>query len=738
MITLAGFTNAQVANEIELDPLGGGSESNTRFEDETTITIDAGGVISTPGTATDDWGIVAANTGTVTLAGAQNKTFKIYLKGIAVVDSTDDENLGDITTQGGVDRAGAGDLGIRQGSVNGIENGEGYVFGFDASNFDASVSIQITGISVSSLSTMGEQVTFVNRLDTSKKIELTSVGGASNGFQDLSSLDLYIRGGINLETVVSAFGSDASSTFRIDGIRFKIVDSTTLPNIWVGRTTDFGDTQNWLNNALPTDASNVTIQNYNNEPVIFASDDFKVNNLNIAKGTDLEMRFGATLIVDGTSTGDVSYRRDLSNSGVATEAWYLMGSPVSGVTFDDTFVANNDIAISGDGDRGVATYNTGSTGAAAWTYLASGGSIPNMPGIGYSIKIDPDGNSTAPEVGADGRLFFTGTINTTDISPTLNNGNGFYLLANPYTSFVDSGVFLGANGNLDAQIWLWDQSSGNYGVQVSGNNFMLAPGQGFFAKLNSGTSVTFAETNQAVRPGSGDTFQKTSRTEVKLLMNDGASNRFAKFYYLDNATTGFDYGWEGETFSGIKNSLDVFSHLVNDNQGKNYQLQSLPKSDIDNMVISIGVTAEAGKEITFSTENINFPEGLKVYLEDKLTNTITRLDEANSTYKVVINDALDGVGRFYLHTKSGALSTINVDLENISMYVTNSSTLRVVGLSQGKANIKLFSILGKEVMNSSFESSGVKDIALSKLTTGIYLVQLETEKGNLTKKIILE
>ena len=41
-------------------------------------------------------------------------------------------------------------------------------------------------------------------------------------------------------------------------------------------------------------------------------------------------------------------------------------------------------------------------------------------------------------------------------------------------------------------------------------------------------------------------------------------------------------------------------------------------------------------------------------------------------------------------------------------------------------------------MNNSFESNGVVDVTLPNLAKGIYLVQLETEKGNLTKKIILE
>jgi hypothetical protein len=59
-------------------------------------------------------------------------------------------------------------------------------------------------------------------------------------------------------------------------------------------------------------------------------------------------------------------------------------------------------------------------------------------------------------------------------------------------------------------------------------------------------------------------------------------------------------------------------------------------------------------------------------------------------------------------------------------------------LPKGKATVKLFNILGKQVMQTSFTATGVRDIALSKLAPGMYIVQLETEAGKLNKKIVLE
>ena len=117
----------------------------------------------------------------------------------------------------------------------------------------------------------------------------------------------------------------------------------------------------------------------------------------------------------------------------------------------------------------------------------------------------------------------------------------------------------------------------------------------------------------------------------------------------------------------------------------------------------------------------------------------TRLDQVNSNYKITISNNVNGIGRFNLHTiTSSVLSTPDILLEEISIYKATNSTLRIVGLSNETMNLKLFTILGKQVLSSSFTSNGVKEVTLPELISGVYIVQLQTEKGKLNKKIILE
>jgi hypothetical protein len=504
---------------------------------------------------------------------------------------------------------------------------------------------------------------------------------------------------------------------------------------------DWATAANWSSTAIPLETDNVTLLSDSPDLVVSATTGAVANDLAVNASSSLTINSGGSLIVNGSSSGNVTYNRTLNFVSGNSNGWHLIASPLAGQTYNNTYATTNNLATSGETKRGLAYYNDALASGSKYTYLLSNNdNITDFnsgtysgSGVGYSAKRE----STS------GTVAFTGTVNTDNVNGVnvSTEGNGFNLLGVPYTSYISSEDFLTANSNLDqTQIWVWKQDNttgGNFiTMTAKADNFVLAPGQGFFVKATSGTTVNFSESNQT---SNADTFQKSARTEIKLLMSDGENNRFAKFYYTDNVTKGFDAGWEGELFGGIPNSLDVFSQLVENNQGKKYQVQSLPISEIDNMVIPLGVKAASGKEITFTAEAMNLPNNVNVFLEDRTTNTVTLLNEANASYKVTLNEDTNDVGRFYVHTTSNqVLSTTEVLLENINIYTTNNSTLRMIGLPTGSSSVKLFNILGKQVMQSRFISKGIKEISLPKLTTGVYFVHIHTEAGKLNKKIVIE
>ena len=471
---------------------------------------------------------------------------------------------------------------------------------------------------------------------------------------------------------------------------------------------DWANSATWYGGVIPSFKQTVKINHQ-----VSASSYLNMRSMTIVSGK--------SFMTNQSFSGDVTYNRNLG-----TNNWYLVSSPVAGEDMTD-MRTNNSFASGTGSNIGFATYNPSQTGATAWSYFTSSSSDALISGTGYSTKL-----------AAAGDISFTGTLNTIDVE-TLSLSEGYNLIGNPYTSYINSATFLGAStsSNLDqTQIWLWNQGLDDYEVKTAGSDWVLSPTQGFFVKATSAGTVTFDKNNQAI---TGNTFQRASKTILKLWITDGEKNRYTKIDYIPNGTKGFDYGFEGETFGGASNSLSVFTHLLEENQGKNYQVQTLPNTDYETMIIPVGVIAVADKELTFTAEAMNFPTDLKVYLEDRVTNTFTRLDEANTKYKITVTNTLDGIGRFYLHTSQKALSvTPNFVAEHVSIYKANSSTLRIAGLSQGKASVKLFNILGREVLNTSFTSNGLKDIALPRLAKGVYVVQLTTGAFKVNKKIILE
>ena len=90
-------------------------------------------------------------------------------------------------------------------------------------------------------------------------------------------------------------------------------------------------------------------------------------------------------------------------------------------------------------------------------------------------------------------------------------------------------------------------------------------------------STVFTESNQVSNDG---TFQNTeTRTEIYLTLSNQTASREAKIYFIDNTTTGFDNGYDGEMFGGVANDFAIYTHLVSNSQGKDYAIQSLPRDN---------------------------------------------------------------------------------------------------------------------------------------------------------------
>ena len=499
---------------------------------------------------------------------------------------------------------------------------------------------------------------------------------------------------------------------------------------WNGSSDNNWNTaSNWTPASVPSEGSSVTIPSgLTNYPT--STGVVSINSLTIQPG--------ATLIAIGsfTTTGSSTYQKTLTNAG----QWYLLTSPVIGETYDDAWVSANNIAsgTSFTTNRGISTYDNSSStspfvagSAGHWRYMQSGGNGTFNSNQGYGIVSSASSNT----------LSFIGSglhtsVQTFGVTQGINN---FNLIGNPYTAFLTLGTIYTTNNSvIGTDFYFWDGGS-TYVTRTSGahSSYEIEPGLAFFIEASAAANITF-ETSDLSHEGSISAGKTSNiRPEINLHIKEGINKSFATILYIDGTTTGYDLGYDGKLFGGVNHSFAIYSDLIQ-SDGKKYQLQTLPNKDHENMVVPIGIISNAGKEITFSAETLNLPSGLKIFLEDRENNTVTRLDEANASYKVTLNNALEGSGRFFLHTRSSALSTDDASLMGVGIYTVNKNTLRISGVNSSDASVKVYNILGRKVVDQNFSSKNVYDVSLPKLNTGVYIVQLSTEKGKMSKKIVLE
>jgi hypothetical protein len=530
---------------------------------------------------------------------------------------------------------------------------------------------------------------------------------------------------------------------------------------------------NW-DNGIPTSSSLATVPDAITSPIISSGTEAVVGNILIdTEGNltinrnnsisisglltingSLQMNSSSSLIVLGRSAGNITYNRTLG-----TTNWYLISSPVTGQGIVDFYTAEAPALGSGTGNAqkvAIALYdNSQALATDRWNYYTEG----QVDGADGDDTADTfiSGTGCIVKLGTSNDIAFTGTVpvdNFTTLSLTDHSGgsgNAFNLMGNPYPCYIASDETANATNNIlavntalltEETIWIWDQSlTGATGAYTQYNNtsgLHLAPGQGFFVSAK-GVSSSFAINKNMQSHQGTDTFLRTvNRPEIHLEITNGTAVRNAHVFYIDGTTTGFDNGYDSSIFGGFSNPFAIYTHAVANGTGKNLGIQSLPNNKYENTVIPVGINAATGKEITFTTEVLNLPAGIKVFLEDRLTNTFTRLDKAKSEYKATLTETLNGVGRFYLHTAKSILSLPNLILNSVRIYKIDASTLKITGLPQGKTSFYVFDILGKEMTSTLFEANGNKEISLSKLASGIYITKIQTEKGVISKKIILE
>jgi hypothetical protein len=379
--------------------------------------------------------------------------------------------------------------------------------------------------------------------------------------------------------------------------------------------------------------------------------------------------------------------------------------------------------------------------------------------------------------GAVQNYTFVGTPNDGTITSTISPGFSS-LLGNPYPSAIDSEAFFTTNDGVVETLYFWehtgDAGNHNLGGYIGGygliNASMGLPGtapsydttggrgegisyhtpgryipvaQGFFVEATgTGGTITFNNGMRAYQNESGDSFffkgKTTSSLPILKIGFDYINNENIELHrqvgvsFKSGNSFKRDNGFDSEAFD-----IDISDiYFKFEGNRENFIIAGLEEiSDEFEFPLTVKIGASGNYKFTIdSKKNIN----RTVYLTDKVTGlkydltNLVDLSLTPGTYE----------DRFYISFSPKTLSIDNEILnKKISVYY-NGQAKEVKVLVKSSVtinNIEIYNLLGQKVNKWLSFNQKNKEISLptNNLPTAVYIVKINTEKGTISKKIII-
>jgi hypothetical protein len=363
---------------------------------------------------------------------------------------------------------------------------------------------------------------------------------------------------------------------------------------------------------------------------------------------------------------------------------------------------------------------------------------------------------------------FKGILNDGTYSSSISP-NRLSLLGNPYPSALDADQFIADNSSAIAgTLYFYDSTNddthyrnaytGGYATRVigvgTGFGAGTAPaqyipvGQAFFVYSEGSTTgeIEFKNSQRAFATLGGNS-NFYGKTNVKR--NTTPILRFVFQFKIGNSevykrqlalafrglTNGYENGYDAFMFdrqpsdAGLKSSFPSSPYVISSIDYFNEEMR-----------IPLEVFLDENRAVTFSLDAIeNF--SATVYLEDSVENIHYNLSEnGDATLNLSSGNYTD---RFFISFMNRTVLNIDGVTTNkdFSVFVDYSlKELKVLSENDAKVNVlKVFNILGQEVLSKEYRRLE-KEIAIktSGFTSSVYIVKLFTNKGVLTKKIVIK
>ena len=90
---------------------------------------------------------------------------------------------------------------------------------------------------------------------------------------------------------------------------------------------------------------------------------------------------------------------------------------------------------------------------------------------------------------------------------------------------------------------------------------------------------------------------------------------YTQIYFIDGTTRGLDDGFDAGSYRGDSGEFSIYTNLIEDNEGLDIAIQSLPYNDFNDVIVPIGIKAEPFGPLRIGLDSVsNIPNGIYIYI----------------------------------------------------------------------------------------------------------------------------
>jgi hypothetical protein len=524
------------------------------------------------------------------------------------------------------------------------------------------------------------------------------------------------------------FTGDYNATANIDACTITVENGATV-NVPTGFTAT-------VNGAVTVTSGSFTIQN--NAALVQLTEAVNSGNITVIKNSN------------------PLYRLDYT----------LWSSPVAGqslINFSPNTISNRfyEYGVVNNQEHYIAISNT-SIFNAAKAYLIR---MPDQNAApGYNDGSNP---YTFPGI-------FTGRAhNGTITTPASSLVNRYTAVGNPYPSPISVADFFAANSAVldgGSGIYFWrkknNSASSSYAtltlaaytsnsgfannsaagggaeqaVYFTGNesNWLISQGQGFLVRTAQGATgnVTFNNVMRRPSPGASQSFFRTAADTASrywLNLSDGQDG-FSQVAvaYLENATTGIDFGYDGrQLLDGGRIALYSIA------ENNILAIQARPTfTDTDS--VQMGYLANAAGQYTIGIDHQDglFEQGQAIYLRDNLLGVYHNLNGGVYSFASEAGTFNDRFEIVYISQALG-INVPELDANSVVVF-KDGKTINVSSVNNIIRAVIIYDVRGRVLYKNTDIDIDAQRVLVSDLNAAqeVLIVEVATDKGKMSKRII--